>query len=655
MELKDIKGVGIKTLEKLAQLGIESPQSLLDFLPKKYIDFTTPSSINDIVEGEYVLLKIQIVSVSKNLSKQGKNYIKCDAKCDNVELEIFWFNSPYLEYSLKKGEWVVWGEINFASKKYKMINPQISDTKNKYKLKDVMPIYPLKDKIGDVAFRKILEELIKNIDFNYLLQDKFDLKEIYKKIHFPKSVDEMNEGQTSLAIYKLSLQFLAYKKFRKIQNKQPYNILYPQYVDKYLPYNLTKSQKDAVCDIVEDFNSNNVFSRMILGDVGSGKTIVAFYAMIAVVMQKSFQCVMIAPTEILVKQHFEKFNKLFSSLGIKTAFLSSSVVGKDRENLLNRLKNGQIEILFATHSCFSANVQFLNLALMIVDEVHKFGVKQKAILQSKGQGVNCLLMSATPLPRAFAMTVFGDLKVSKLYKANERKTTTETYILSCKKVEDMYAYIARQIKNSSKAIIVVPRIVDNDDNYSLQSVYKKLCKDYVDKSQIAMLFGSMTNFEKDNVITKFKNGEIKIIVSTSVIEVGIDVPDCDIIAIMRSDKFGLASLHQLRGRVGRDGRHSECYLHCSSLKVPERLKNLKNCCDGVKLSELDAENRGYGDFIGFNQSGKSGFENFSIKITKEIIFKAKQIADQCDLMSFDEKLLNEMLARYSYFENVLLN
>ncbi len=657
VELKEIKGVGDKTLVKLNEIGIFSVTDLINNLPRSYCDMTNVSSPKDIVEGEHMLLKVKILKVyPKQYSKNKLCYIKCDTICEDLEISLIWFNMPYMEYSLACGDYLVWGVIKYENKKYTMVNPNFADINNKYKLKDVQPIYSLKGKIGEVSYRKILENAILNADIENLLPQYFDLKDIFYKIHFAKSAIEMENAQEQLATYELAVQLLCYKMLRKLKKCNPMKVQYPHFVDTLLPYKLTESQVHALQEIVADLQSGLQMNRFVLGDVGSGKTIVAHLAMYMVCCEGG-QSALLAPTEILARQHFENFKKVFGKFGIKIALLTSQIAKEEKKEILERLANGEIDMLFATHSCVEDNVKFYNLQLVVIDEAHKFGVKQKSSLLAKGECVHCISMSATPLPRSFAMMVFGDLKISKLYKTESRKSNIKTYALRSNKIEDMFKYFSEKCQKGSQIIIVCPHVNDNDteDLYSVKSVYKMLSGKVIAKEDIGLLYGSMKNADKEKVISNFYSGKIKVLVSTTVIEVGIDIPAVDTIAILGADRFGIATLHQLRGRVGRDGRQAECYLHCMSYTIPDRILQMKEISDGVVLSELDSKARGYGDFIGFNQSGKNSYSKYVIKITLDMIDSAKNIVCSVDTNSLDQKLLKKMMHKYNFYQDIVLN
>lgn len=563
---------------------------------------------------------------------------------------------PYMKYTLECGDFLVWGKVSYENKKWTMINPNIADVANKYKLKDLKPHYSLKGKISEVNYRKILDNALSVCVLPNMFSGQFNLNEIYRDVHFAKGYEQMQNAQKLLATYNIAVQLLCYKYVRNLKYCKPLKLKYPQYVEELLPYKLTASQQNAIKDIINDLADNHPMNRYVLGDVGSGKTIVSHLA-INMIVQKGYQCVMLAPTEILTSQHYENFLKVFERFGYNVALLTSSTAKEERQKILQELRLGKINVLFSTHSCVEDNVQFANLKLAVIDEAHKFGVKQKSDLISKGEGVHCLSMSATPLPRSFAMMVFGDLKISKLFKAEDRESNIKTYILRSNKIEDMFKYFAEKIKNGSQIFIVCPRVVENenDDLYSVKSVYKMLSPKFFDNKDISILYGGMKSADKQKAISDFAQGKTKVLVSTTVIEVGIDIKAVDTIAILASERFGIATLHQLRGRVGRDGRPAECYLHTMCYTIPDRIKNMKNCNDGVLLSEMDAKLRGFGDFIGFSQSGSNNFGKYAVPITKEMIEHAKQIADNAQIDDIPQEILHDNLIKYDFFKDIVLN
>lgn len=655
MELRNIKGVGDKILQKLNSLGIYSAQDLLDYLPKKYLDMTKISHFDEVVEGENILLKVKITHIPTNkVSKSKRSYLKCDALCDSVPINLIWFNMPYIAKTLSTDDYLVWGQVRFEGKEYSMINPSIAKPADKYKLKGVNPIYSLGGKIGETTYRKIVDNALQMCDIDCLLPSQFNLRQIYQNIHFPQNFEQMQQGQSDLALYRLFSQLLCYRLQRKVVNCSPIICQYPHNVEQILPYKLTQSQRDAILKIIEDFACGSVMNRFVLGDVGSGKTIVAHMAMY-MIFCAGHQSVLLAPTEILARQHFDVFCKVFSQFGVRAELLTASTAPSDRLRILQGLTDGDIDVLFSAHSAISDDVKFCNLKLAVIDEAHKFGVGQRAKLLAKGENTHCLLMSATPLPRSFAMLAFGDLTLSKLYKTDSRATNIKTYVLRSNKIADMFAYFARKVSEGERVIVVCPRVDAGDDIYSVKSVHKMLGEKYFAPAEIGLLYGGLSGQDKDKAISDFAAGISKVLVTTSVIEVGIDIKDAHIIAVLGADRFGIAALHQLRGRVGRDGSPSECYLHCASYEIPQRIKSMKDISDGVLLSELDAETRGYGDFIGFNQSGKNEFDGFAVKITMDLIDKAKQLAQDVDVSDIPQELLQEYMNKYAFYKDIILN
>lgn len=633
MELKDIKGVGEKILSKLNKINIYTVENLINFLPGNYLDMSVVSDLNTITEGTYGLLNVEITKIFpiKYLS-YGRSYIKVSADCSGDKIEMIWFNMPYLKNTLRTGMFTVWGKVNRENGIFKLINPTIEENEKIKNLKDITPIYPLKNEIGQGVFRKIMKEALSNYQYDNVFPDKFDLKKIYESIHYPKSMKDMRLGHYRLALYVIALDLLGYRLSRTDKNiGKAFKIGETSRLIELLPFNLTDSQVLALNEILSDIESSRSMNRLLLGDVGSGKTVVAFLAMIAVI-KGGGQTVLLSPTEILNEQHYHGFQKLFGSLNIKADIIKADLNIEQRNILLEGLKKGNIDVLFGTHACLNEEVIFCNLKLAVIDELHKFGVKQKSILEKKGINVDVLVMSATPSPRTMAMTLYGDLSVSTIYRKPEFGKV-KTYIFNSDKTVSLFGYISKKIDKGEKVYVVCPRLEDNDGDelYSAKGMFKIISERYLPDKKIGLIYGRQSDKEKSKIIIDFRNGSIDVLVSTTVIEVGIDIPDANNMIIMGSDHFGLATLHQLRGRIGRGDIIGECFLHIRTRKIPYRIKAMLEYQDGIRLAEIDAKERGYGDLIGVRQSGKSNFGKFKIKITLGMIKQAKEIADSYNI------------------------
>lgn len=651
----DIKGVGEAVLQKLNQLNIYNVRDLIEFLPCDYMDISSVGNYDSIIDGEPILLKVNIADiVTGGYKYSAHSYVKAIAECEGHEVTLIWFNAPYLAKTLVEGECIVYGVIRYDRDEYTMVNPKVERISNLNKIKGIKPIYPLKGIISNSIFAKIVIEALKSYHTECFISGVFDLDKAYSDIHCPDSFESINNARETLCLYELVKDLLAYRLVREQKGNNSYiKYKYPLNVEISLPYELTKSQKSAVYDIYNDMKSDKCMNRLVLGDVGSGKTFVALLAM-SMVAESKAQSVMLAPTEILCGQHYDNAVKYLSKFGYRIAKLTSATDSYEAIDILSRLANGEIDMLFATHSCLSDRVEFANLKLAIIDEVHKFGVGQKAKLLNKGDSVGILSLSATPIPRSLAMNIYGDLDISYLEKRTEMTDNVCTYIFGSDKFEGMCGYIAKSVNNGDKCFVVCPRLKPNGDKdiYSCKYMYKYLAENYIPKGKIAVVYGTMSAGEKAEIMTKFQSGEVQVLVATTVVEVGVDVPDANKIFIIGADCFGLATLHQLRGRVGRDGRPAECCLHVRARSVPKRVSAMKQCVDGIKLARIDAEERGYGDIIGMRQSGKNDYARFNTKVTLDLVLRAKAIADIVDLSKVHIDVIGNDIIKA---ENIILN
>lgn len=656
MELIDIKGVGEKILVKLNKLNINSVDDLVNFLPKSYIDMSKLSNIEDICEGDTVLVKVEIFEIGEiRRTKNGTNFFKAKATSNKMNLEITWFSTPYVKAKLETGEWLVYGKLSFYNEKYCFTNPTVERADMANKLAGILAVYPLKGEIPQSTFLKIVNNALKYYDKNWLLKENFDYKNSLYFAHNPKSLKDMLRSHYALCLYDITIDFACYRKNRNI-TKSCKNLMVRYNIDDMLaglPYALTESQNLCLEEILQDIFCDIAMNRLLLGDVGSGKTVVAMLAMYAL-FKAGGQSVLMAPTEILCIQHFNNAIKLFENHGINIKILTSSTPKSERIFILENLKNGSINFLFSTQSCLSEQVEFDDLQLVIIDELHKFGVKQKGVLEAKNANVNVLTMSATPVPRTLAMVLYGDLKVSKLQKREGSENNIKTYIINSEKLEGMYNYIKNKVLGGGQAYVVCPRLEDSDGEelYSAKHVYKML-KDKLSSCVVGLIYGDLKDTLKREVMKNFAEGKINVLVSTSVIEVGVDVKKANVILILGSNHFGLASLHQLRGRVGRGGNYSECFLHITKKEIPSRIKLLRDCNDGLKLAEHDALERGLGDVVGVRQSGKSAYDRYCIKVNMAMIRRAKGLADTLDLSS--EEVENAIQQLSISFKNITLN
>ena len=641
-DLTKLKGVGNKISNLLKKKKVNTIFDLLWKLPKSYTDRSISSNIKDLKIGE--IQTVTIIPYKYNFPRIRNLPNRVSCRDETGDLECIFFNSyeGYIKKILPIGKKVVVsGKIGFFRNKYQITNPKyVSEDSTVIKIKHNQ--YSLTEGITEKLYNNIIKQIIKNLPkleewHNKDILKNFDNISWYdsiNKLHKPENIGKYKSPfYNRLAFDEIFSSYLVHseirKKIKKIKkNKKNFDLnKQNRFIDK-LDFKLTKDQVRALSEINKDLISNQKMFRLLQGDVGSGKTIVALIAALNVI-NSGFQVAVMAPTEILARQHYLLSKKLFR-LSVKVDLLSSKSEFKDRKRILNELNNNKIDIIFGTHSIFQKKVEFKNLGLIIIDEQHKFGVNQRKKLSDKG-GNNCdvLLMSATPIPRTLTMTIYGDMDLSIIKEKPKSRKEVRTYTKLESKVDDVIKFIQKEIKTGNQVFWVCPLIDESKkiDHSSVLKKFKFLNKIFPNK--VGLLHGKTEQVEKELILNNFLNKKYDILVSTTIIEVGIDFPNANIIIIENSNKFGLSQLHQLRGRVGRGNKQSTCILMFKSSlteNAKKRLNILKKTNDGFKISEEDMKIRGYGDILGFKQSGLKTFrladpilnENLFILAEKEI-------------------------------------
>ena len=641
-DLTKLKGVGNKISNLLKKKKVNTIFDLLWKLPKSYTDRSISSNIKDLKIGE--IQTVTIIPYKYNFPRIRNLPNRVSCRDETGDLECIFFNSyeGYIKKILPIGKKVVVsGKIGFFRNKYQITNPKyVSEDSTVIKIKHNQ--YSLTEGITEKLYNNIIKQIIKNLPkleewHNKDILKNFDNISWYdsiNKLHKPENIGKYKSPfYNRLAFDEIFSSFLVHseirKKIKKIKkNKKDFDLnKQNRFIDK-LDFKLTKDQVRALSEINKDLISNQKMFRLLQGDVGSGKTIVALIAALNVI-NSGFQVAVMAPTEILARQHYLLSKKLFR-LSVKVDLLSSKSEFKDRKRILNELNNNKINLIFGTHSIFQKKVEFKNLGLIIIDEQHKFGVNQRKKLSDKG-GNNCdvLLMSATPIPRTLTMTIYGDMDLSIIKEKPKSRKEVRTYTKLESKVDDVIKFIQKEIKTGNQVFWVCPLIDESKkiDHSSVLKKFKFLNKIFPNK--VGLLHGKTEQVEKELILNNFLNKKYDILVSTTIIEVGIDFPNANIIIIENSNKFGLSQLHQLRGRVGRGNKQSTCILMFKSSlteNAKKRLNILKKTNDGFKISEEDMKIRGYGDILGFKQSGLKTFrladpilnENLFILAEKEI-------------------------------------
>jgi len=556
-----------------------------------------------------------------------------------------WFNQGYLRDKFQPGRmYRFFGKISNKNGRLEMNSPvydEIDQSKNTGK---IIPIYPLTYELKQNTLRKIIENGLAEVKGKlpetlpeYILKENnlWDINNTIERIHFPIEFSDFNKARERLVFEELLTTQLALLKLKNNYEHETDGIqfskdVYMSDVINILPFKLTKAQLRVLEEIDRDMESNKPMNRLLQGDVGSGKTVVAMIAAYKAV-KSGYQATIMAPTAILASQHLESFQGILEELGIKTELLISSVTKKKKSEILEKLQSGEIDILIGTHAILEENVVFKNLGLVVTDEQHRFGVKQRGTIASKGQNPDVIAMSATPIPRTLALILYGDLDISIIDELPPNRKKIETYAVRKNMEERVNNFIRKQITEGRQAYIVCPLVEENEDMEGLQSVIElaeKYQKETFSEYKVAYLHGKMKPKEKDEIMERFKNGEIQILIATTVIEVGVNVPNSSIMVVENAERFGLAQLHQLRGRVGRGEYQSYCILKYegNSETIKQRMKVMCDTNDGFIISEKDLELRGSGDFFGTEQHGLPEFKIANLFEDIAVLKKVQRLA-----------------------------
>lgn len=645
-----IKGIGEKTSELLSKLSIETIDNLIHYYPRSYDKYENIALFRDAkinTRGAYLAIVKSNPKVIKAGSKIVVSFFVADINGDVAEVRFF--NAAYLAKTIKLGEKRVFrGVVRSKFDKLIILQPKMYQHDEYINLQgSIVPIYPLIKDLSNEKLKKAIYSSLSDINFDvdYLTKEDLDrysfldYKSAIRQIHFPD-----NENSQYLArrriIFEEFVDFLSLSYKENSTNKLPNSFLtYPvadlKRLEESLPYELTNAQKNAITDIVNDLESEFLMNRVIQGDVGSGKTIVAIMALLYI-CANNYQGAMMAPTEVLAKQHFESIKSLKDkyNLPIKPVFIAGKMPAKEKKAALNDIKTGNANVIIGTHAIFQEAVEFNNLALVITDEQHRFGVKQREAFKNKGNEPHILVMSATPIPRTLAMIVFGGQSVSLIDELPKSRIPISNCVVNNSFREKAYEKIRSEISKGHQAYIICPMVSENDESeLELKSVeeHSKDVKDYFGENiKVATLTGKMKSDEKTRIMEDFKNKKYDILVATTVIEVGIDVPNATIIMIENSERFGLSTLHQLRGRVGRGSDPSFCILMSDSTKEQtlRRLKILNSTNDGFKIAEEDMKLRGPGELNGVRQSGELSFGLADLANDSDVLLIASKLYDK---------------------------
>lgn len=644
-DVKYVKTVGPNRVKLLNKLNIYTLKDLIEYYPRDYEDRSKPKNLYECTDGEEVLIEAMAAGRITEMHKGRMTISRLIVKDQTGTCYITWFNQGYLRDKFQPGRmYRFFGKISNKNGRLEMNSPvydEIDQSKNTGK---IIPIYPLTYELKQNTLRKIIENGLAEVKGKltetlpeYILKENnlWDINNTIERIHFPIEFSDFNKARERLVFEELLTTQLALLKLKNNYEHETDGIqfskdVYMSDVINILPFKLTKAQLRVLEEIDRDMESNKPMNRLLQGDVGSGKTVVAMIAAYKAV-KSGYQATIMAPTAILASQHLESFQGILEELGIKTELLISSVTKKKKSEILEKLQSGEIDILIGTHAILEENVVFKNLGLVVTDEQHRFGVKQRGTIASKGQNPDVIAMSATPIPRTLALILYGDLDISIIDELPPNRKKIETYAVRKNMEERVNNFIRKQITEGRQAYIVCPLVEENEDMEGLQSVIElaeKYQKETFSEYKVAYLHGKMKPKEKDEIMERFKNGEIQILIATTVIEVGVNVPNSSIMVVENAERFGLAQLHQLRGRVGRGEYQSYCILKYegNSETIRQRMKVMCDTNDGFIISEKDLELRGSGDFFGTEQHGLPEFKIANLFEDIAVLKKVQRLA-----------------------------
>ncbi|OIP86206.1 ATP-dependent DNA helicase RecG [Candidatus Saccharibacteria bacterium CG11_big_fil_rev_8_21_14_0_20_41_19] len=655
--LKKIKGVGLKTAEQFTLAGIRTVGDLIDFLPRTYEDFSHITTIANIAPGKATILA-RCEKIATRPVRRGLRITTATLVDSTGKLQAVWFNQPYRETQLKSGEEFYFsGEFEFNYNRYQLTNPSAELVKDMPVQTDrILPVYRSIKGLKTPLVRKILSELRPLITMlsetlpSNIIKDEnlMSRSQAVLTMHFPEDMADIEKARDRLAFEELFQLLLASQLNRQENAKLTgWHIPFEQPVVanfvKQLPFELTGAQRRAAWEIIQDLERKTPMNRLLQGDVGSGKTVVA--GLVACqVAHFGFQTAIMAPTEILASQHAETLSKLLQPLGVTVGLLTGSVKGTARKTLYEQIATGSVQVVVGTHALIQDSVNFYKLGFVVIDEQHRFGVNQRQLLLAKSEHMpHMLAMTATPIPRSLALTVYGELDISILNELPKGRKPIQTKIWSPNSRAQLYEKIDVELVAGRQAYVICSLIEENLENEikSVQAEYKKLQNSVFKHRRIGLLHGKLKSDEKDVVMGQFSRGELDILVSTTVVEVGVDVPNATVVMIENADRFGLSQLHQLRGRVGRSVHQSYCYLVTStSAKPTERLRHLEKSNDGFYLAEVDLKLRGPGEIYGRAQHGALNLQIATLADTKLIARAQKQaksfVASGVDMLQYKQ-------------------
>lgn len=629
-----VKGIGPSKAKRLLGLELRTVEDILYYFPRRYEDRSHFKTIKELSPGGNCTIKGTVNSIGSRRAYHRRGFYICEAivEDDTGSVVAVWFNQPYIKELFKKGdELILYGKVDLYKGGLQIVSPEYEllskEEEQAYlHIGRIVPVYTLTERLSQRFLRAAVYDALNSYSYRIvdilprqlrIKKELINLPDALRAIHFPDGELQLNEAKKRLAFDELFLfniglalrRHLVKVETRGIQHKIDGKLI--SSFRASLPFQMTQAQNNAVREILQDMAGSSPMQRCLCGEVGSGKTVVAVFACL-VAIEGGYQVAFMVPTEILAEQHHDTLTKLLSSLGIEVACLTGSSDNEKKALLKYRISKDDIKIVIGTHTLIQKNIQFKNLGLVIIDEQHKFGVLQRSMLKSKGANPDFLVMSATPIPRTLALTLYGDLDITLINELPKGRGRVETVVLDEKSRRLGWNYIERELKEGRQAYIVYP-LVNESSRLELRAatqMYKKLKQDIFKDFKIGLIHGQMESYLRNKTMDDFKDGKLDILVSTSVVEVGVDIGNATVILIEHAERFGLAQLHQLRGRIARSFYPSYCILISDSKDelCLERLNFLTQTTEGVKIAEKDLILRGSGDFFGTKQSGMPEFK-----------------------------------------------
>lgn len=670
MELTKIKGINEKREQDFKKLGIEGTSSLIRFFPRRYLDLRFKQALKYAYNNEYALTAAKIISEPKVQYFRRSGTVKIICEQEGLIFSVIWFNQPYVANKLKIGEeYLFYGRVKNDYNGISMVNPSFELCEKAYRLTGIVPQYQLKGNLTQKVVRDAVKLSVNLEKPQSIIPErlilKYGLKDLYsayKEVHNPSEFSLMEKASDRIAVeeyFALISAFKIIKGDRETLRQNKYPITesqFKQFIKERFNFEFTEGQNKASDEIFKDMTGDKVMNRLMQGDVGSGKTAVSACAAF-IALKSGFQVAVLSPTEVLARQNFKAMSEAFPEY--KTALLIGSQTAKEKKEIKKRLADGDIELIVGTHAVLTEDTEFKKLSLCICDEQQRFGVAQRSALLNKGVTPDVLVMSATPIPRTLSLIFYGDLDITTIPDKPKNRIPVQTNIVPPHKYDDMLKFIEREAEKGGQTYFVAPKIECDEEGSAISAteLYEKLSQK-TKGLKIALLHGKMKDKEKTAVMQDFKDKKYDVLVSTTVIEVGVDVPDATIMVIENAERFGLSQLHQLRGRVGRSDKKSYCFLLTSATVGDslERLNIMVKNNDGFKISEYDYKLRGSGDFLGARQSGKIMNDLGFLSYDTSAIFLAKKISDECFERGENLDIIKEVaLKKYSKLKDVSLN